>query len=187
MNPFTTFYAADRQKWRRWLSRHYRSASEIWLIYYKKASGKPRIAYNDAVEEALCFGWIDSTVKHLDDERYMQRFSPRKPKSPYSPANRERLKRLIRARKVRKDVLAKVGDLGAEEFRIASDIVDSIKSSKRAWKHFQDFSDSYKRIRIGFIEGPRQRPAEFQKRLKYFIKMTDLNRQFGYGGIEKYY
>jgi hypothetical protein len=103
MKPLSTVYAPSRVKWRQWLSTHYQSANEIWLIYYKKASGKPRIAYNDAVEEALCFGWIDSTVRRLDDERYMQRFSPRNPKSPYSPANRERLRRLVKARKVRKD------------------------------------------------------------------------------------
>ena len=187
MKPFRTFYAPNRIKWRQWLTKHCRSANEIWLVYYKKATGKPRIAYNDAVEEALCFGWIDSTVRRLDDERYMQRFSPRNPKSPYSPANRERLKRLVQARRVRKDVLAKLGNLAEEEFRIAPDVLESLKSNKRAWKHFQDFSDSYKRIRIGFIEGARSRPAEFQKRLTYFIKMTELKRQFGFGGIEKYY
>jgi len=187
MKPLKTFHAANRVTWRQWLGKHWQSENEIWLVYYKKASGKPRIAYNDAVEEALCFGWIDSTVRRLDDARYMQRFSPRNPKSPYSPANKERLKRLVREGKVRKDVLVRLGDLGEEELQIAPDILNSIKSSKGAWKHFQDFSDSYKRIRIGFIEGARQRPAEFQKRLKYFIKMTDLNRQFRYGGIEKYY
>jgi uncharacterized protein YdeI (YjbR/CyaY-like superfamily) len=187
MKPLSTVYAPSRVKWRQWLSTHYQSANEIWLIYYKKASGKPRIAYNDAVEEALCFGWIDSTVRRLDDERYMQRFSPRNPKSPYSPANRERLRRLVKARKVRKDVLARLGDLGVEDLRIAVDILDAIKSNKRAWKHFRGFSESYKRIRIGFIEGARRRPAEFQKRLRYFLKMTELNRQIGFGGIEKYY
>jgi uncharacterized protein YdeI (YjbR/CyaY-like superfamily) len=187
MKPLKTFYARDRGKWRQWLSKHWQSENEIWLVYYKKASGKPRIAYNDAVEEALCFGWIDSIVGRLDDERYMQRFSPRNPKSPYSPANRERLKRLVQAGRVRKGVLARLGDLDKEEFRIAPDILDSLKSNKRAWKNLEGFSDSYKRIRIGFVEGARRRPAEFQKRLKYFIRMTELNRQFGYGGIEKYY
>ena len=68
---------------------------EIWLIYYKKGSGKPRIPYNDAVEEALCYGWIDSIVKGIDDKKYTQRFTPRKPKSNLSAMNRERVHRLL--------------------------------------------------------------------------------------------
>lgn len=83
-----------------------RPEREIWLIYYHKDSGKPRIPYNDAVEEALCFGWIDSTVKNIDAERYAQRFSPRNPKTAYSQTNKERLRRLIAAGKVIPEVLA---------------------------------------------------------------------------------
>jgi uncharacterized protein YdeI (YjbR/CyaY-like superfamily) len=83
-----TLYLVDRTEWRRWLRKNYKTETEIWLVYYKKDSGKPRIAYNDAVEEALCFGWIDSTVRSLDKERFAQRFSPRKPKSGYSQAKR---------------------------------------------------------------------------------------------------
>ena len=100
-----TLYVVEREKWRAWLSRHYLSEKEIWLVYYRKGSGKPRIAYNDAVEEALCFGWIDSTVKKLDDERFAQRFSPRKPGADYSPANRERLRALIEQGQVAPEVL----------------------------------------------------------------------------------
>jgi len=69
----TTFYAPDRRTWRCWLQEHYRDEKEVWLVYFRKQAGKPRIPYNDAVEEALCFGWIDSTVKHLDEERIAQR------------------------------------------------------------------------------------------------------------------
>ena len=187
MKPLRMFYAPNRLKWRQWLSQHYRSATEIWLVYYKKTTGKPRVAYNDAVEEALCFGWIDSTVRRLDEERYAQRFSPRNPKSRFSPANQERLAQLIKARKVRKEVLDRLPDLAGQELRIGTDILDAIKANPLAWGHFQKFSESYKRIRLGFIEGARSRPAEFRKRLNYFVKMTALNRKFGYGGIEKYY
>lgn len=95
-----TFYAPNRKTWRAWLKQHSSTEPEIWLIYYRQHTGQPRIPYNEAVEEALCFGWIDSTVKSLDAERIVQRFSPRKPKSPYSQANKERLRKLIRQRKV---------------------------------------------------------------------------------------
>jgi uncharacterized protein YdeI (YjbR/CyaY-like superfamily) len=70
MNVTRTRYVTDRKKWRAWLRKHYREEKDIWLVYYRKETGRPRIEYNDAVEEALCFGWIDSTVKKLDDERF---------------------------------------------------------------------------------------------------------------------
>jgi uncharacterized protein YdeI (YjbR/CyaY-like superfamily) len=182
-----TLYLFDRKKWRGWLRKNYKTEKEIWLVYYKKGSGKPRIEYNDAVEEALCFGWIDSTVRSLDRERFAQRFSPRKPGSKYSPANKERLGFLLKKKKVIKEVRDTLGDLNEETFVVPEDILAELKSNKEAWKHFQVFSDSYKRIRIGFIDGARRRPAEFKKRLAYFIKMTEQNKQFGFGGIEKHY
>ncbi len=182
-----TLYVSDRKKWRAWLRQHYKTEKEIWLVYYKKASGKPRIEYNDAVEEALCFGWIDSIVRTIDEKRFAQRFSPRKPNSKYSPANKERLRFLLQKKKVIKEVRDTLGDLAGDKFIIPKDILAEIKSNKEAWKYFQKFSDAYKRIRIGFIEGARKRPAEFKKRLAYFIKMTAKNKQFGFGGIEKHY
>ena len=182
-----TLYVTDRKKWRRWLREHYKTTKEIWLVYYKKETGKPRIAYNDAVEEALCFGWIDSIVRTIDEERFAQRFSPRKPKSKYSQANKERLRALIKQKRVMKDVLETLGDILEEKFVIPKDILQAIKANKEAWKNFQKFSDSYKRIRIAFIEGARKRPQEFEKRLKHFIQVTEKNKMFGFGGIEKHY
>ena len=173
--------------WRAWLRKHYKTEKEVWLVYYKKATGKPRIEYNDAVEEALCFGWIDSIVKSLDKDRSAQRFSPRKPKSKYSPANKERLRKLLKQRKVIKEVRETLGDLEIEKFEIPKDILKAIKTNKEAWQHFQKFSNAYKRIRIGFIEGARNRPEEFKKRLRYFIKMAEKNKQYGFGGIEKHF
>jgi uncharacterized protein YdeI (YjbR/CyaY-like superfamily) len=187
MEVAKTLYASNRVDWRKWLKKNYKTEKEIWLVYYKKTSGKPRIEYNDAVEEALCFGWIDSTVKKIDDERFAQRFSPRNPKTGYSQSNKERLGRLIAEGKVMKDVLATLGDLSSGQFEIPKDILKAIKADKEAWKNFQKFSETYKRIRIAFIDGARNRPKEFQKRLNYFIKMTEMNKQFGFGGIEKYY
>ena len=182
-----TLHVTNRKDWRRWLREHYKTEKDIWLVYYKKETGKPRILYNDAVEEALCFGWIDSTLKSLDAKRNAQRFSPRKPKSPYSVANQERLRKLLKQRKVIKEVRETLGDLSAENFEIPADILQAIQANEEAWKHFQTFSKAYKRIRIGFIEGARNRPEEFKKRLRYFIRMTGKNKQYGFGGIEKHY
>ena len=182
-----TLHVTNRKDWRKWLRQHYKTEKEIWLVYYKKGTGKPRIVYNDAVEEALCFGWIDSILKTLDEKRSAQRFSPRKPKSKYSPANKERLRKLLRQRKVIKEVREALGDLSAEKFEVPKDILKAIKGNKEAWNNFQKFSDAYIRIRVGFIDGARKRPEEFKKRLRYFIKMTEKNKQYGFGGIEKHF
>jgi len=90
-----SFYARDRKAWRNWLQKNHSSSDGVWLIYYKKSSGYRRLEYNDAVEEALCFGWIDSTARPIDHERYTQRFTPRKPKSGWSALNKRRIEKMI--------------------------------------------------------------------------------------------
>ena len=97
MDVTETVYAASRAAWRAWLKKHHATKREIWLIYYKKGSGKRRLEYAHAVEEALCFGWIDTTVKTLDPERYAQRFTPRKKGSNWSTPNLIRVQRLAAA------------------------------------------------------------------------------------------
>lgn len=180
-------HVTDREKWRSWLEKNYRIAPEIWLVYYRKHTGKPRIAYNDAVEEALCFGWIDGKVHSIDGERYAQRFSPRRPGSLYSPVNLERLRFLVAEGKVTQEVLDSLPDLSEEAFEIPSDILEAVKANPKAWAHFQKFSQPYVRIRVAFIDGARDRPEEFNKRLAHFVRMTEQNKQYGFGGIEKYF
>jgi uncharacterized protein YdeI (YjbR/CyaY-like superfamily) len=187
MNVGKTLYVTDRQKWREWLAENYDKEKEIWLVFPKKASGKPRILYNDAVEEALCFGWIDSTAKRIDENSFAQRFSPRNPKSPYSESNKQRLRALVKQGLVIPSVKAAIADILEEEFVLPTDILETIKANREAWSNFQKFSVDYKRIRVAFIEGARNRPDEFKKRLSYFIKMTEKNKLFGFGGIEKHY
>lgn len=90
-------YVKDRTQWRKWLEKHHSTAKEVWLLYYKKASNKPRIPYYDVVDEALCFGWIDGTVKSIDEHRYAQRFTPRRKRSSWSAINAARYRTLLRA------------------------------------------------------------------------------------------
>lgn len=182
-----TVYFSDRKKWREWLAEHHDKEKDVWLVYPKKASGKPRILYNDAVEEALCFGWIDSTTKRIDENSYAQRFSPRNPKTPYSESNKQRLRKLIKEGMVIPSVKATVESQLNDEFVAPPDILDAIKVNKQAWMNFQSYSNEYRRIRIAYIEGARNRPIEFKKRLNNFIKMTEKDKQIGYGGIEKHY
>ena len=180
-------HLTDRKIWRVWLKKNYKSKDEIWLVYAKKHTGKPRISYNDAVEEALCFGWIDSIVKTIDEDRFAQRFSVRKSKSSYSQPNRERLRALVAAGEVMPDVLEMLPDLSEDDFKIPPDVLEAIKANKQAWKNFQGFSEPYIRIRIAYIDEGRERPEIFEKRLANFISKTAKNKKFGYGGIEKYY
>lgn len=187
MDISQTLNITNRKDWRNWLRKNYKTETEIWLIYPKKATGKPRIAYNDAVEEALCFGWIDSINKRLDDNHTAQRFSPRKPKAKYSQANIERLRYLIAKKMVIKEIAETLDDVLNAEFIIPDDILQAIKANKKAWKHFQALSNSYVRIRIAYIETARKRPEEFEKRLQNFIKKTEQNKTFGFGGIEKHF
>jgi uncharacterized protein YdeI (YjbR/CyaY-like superfamily) len=177
-----------RAAWRAWLRKNSRSAKEVWLVYNKKHTGQARVSYNDAVEEALAFGWIDSTARKVDADRYAQRFTPRRPGSPYSQANLERLRAMARRGKVAKRVLEQVGGLLADKrLRLSPDVREALRADAATWKNFEAFSAPYKRIRLGYIEGARDRPAEFAKRLRHFVEMTKKNRLFGFGGIEKHY
>ena len=181
-------YLTSRAEWRTWLEKNFRKESEAWLIYPKKSTGKARIPYNDAVEEALCFGWIDSINKAYDEDHTMQRFTPRNPRSGYSQPNKERLKWLKENKMIHQDLIDQVNEVISEEFVFPEDIHGAIKKDKVAWENYQNLSDSYKRIRIAFIDAARKRPAEFEKRLKNFIEKTREGKMIkGYGGIEKYY
>jgi uncharacterized protein YdeI (YjbR/CyaY-like superfamily) len=186
MKVTETLYIKSRSEWRNWLKKNYKTKKEIWLVFYNKASGKTRLSYEDAVEEALCFGWIDSIVKKIEKDNHVQRFTPRNPKSGYSQLNKERLKKLLRQKKVITSVCKTLGDLENEKFVFPNDIIEEIRKNKEAWKNFQKFSEAYKRIRIAFINGSRARPDVFKQRLNYFIKMTEKNKQYGIAGIEKY-
>jgi uncharacterized protein YdeI (YjbR/CyaY-like superfamily) len=180
-------HVTGRREWRNWLRKHYKSEKDVWLVYYRKHTGRPRILYNDAVEEALCFGWIDSIVRGIDEDRLAQRFSLRRPKTPFSQANKERLRELVKRGKVVDEVLAALGDVLEERFEMPPDILDAIKADKSAWRNFRKLSQPYVRIRIAFVDAARRRPEEFGKRLRHFVEMTGKNKQFGFGGIEKYY
>ena len=182
----STFYVADREAWRQWLAANYRTAGEIWLIYPRKHTGVPRIPYNDAVEEALCFGWIDSITRGIDDERYAQRFTPRQPRSTFSQTNKERLRRLIVQGKVIPEVLATVRDVVAEPFHFPADIAAALQADEQTWANFQAYSGPYQRIRVAYVDGARNRPVEFKKRLRHLLRMTEKDRQFGFG-IEDFY
>lgn len=182
-----TLYVTERGAWRTWLEEHFQTAEDIWLVYPLKHSGKPCILYNDAVEEALCFGWIDSIRKKLDEDHSVQRFSPRKASSNWSQPNIERLRWLLENELVHESLVAQYRQLVAVPFVFPEDILDEIRQRPQAWQHYQTFSEAYKRIRIAYIDSARPRPEIFEKRLANFIKKTEAGKQIGFGGIDKYF
>jgi len=180
-------YVTNRKEWRKWLAKNHKNQKEIWLIYYRKETGKPRIPYDDAVLEALCYGWIDSIVKKIDDERFVQRFSPRKSTSILSQMNKERILELIREKEMTKwglDAIAHVFNPKTdkdEKFKIPKDILKALRADKDAWKYFQKMPAPYQRIRIAYIESyKRDRVDVYKKSLARFIKMTAQNKRIGF-------
>jgi uncharacterized protein YdeI (YjbR/CyaY-like superfamily) len=181
-----TLYVTNRDDWRLWLSKNHAEEKEIWLIYYRKSSGKPRIPYNDAVEEALCFGWIDSTAKPVDNEKFAQRFTPRRKSSGLSQMNRERVREMIAKKRMTGaglDAIAHAFDHrndDPEVFKIAPDILKALKKDKGSWENFNKFPKKYQRIRIGYVESRRrQGKAFFEKSLDHLIIMNARNKKFG--------
>ena len=183
-----TFYTAERSVWRKYLEDHFETAREIWFVFPMKESGEKSLSYNDAVEEALCFGWIDSTIKHIDPVRRAQRFTPRRKGSPYSRPNIERLIWLDDRGLIHPKVRESILPLIRAPFVFPSDIIDALRQDETVWENYSRFSEPYRRIRIAYIEAARNRPEEFRKRLDSFVGKTRRNKLItGYGGIEKYY
>ena len=187
MELSNTFYTNERKKWREWLTENFEKEKEIWLVFPKKESGEKGLSYNDSVEEALCFGWIDSTVKKLDSLHRVQRFSPRREGSGYSRANIERLILLERQGMIHPKVRDTILEVIRVPYEFPADILELIRSDRRVWDNYEKFPEAYKRIRIAYIDGARKRPIEFKKRLDNFIRKTKENKLIGYGGIDKYY
>jgi len=164
MNIGKTLYIINKKDWHEWLEANFNTEKEIWLIYPATDSGKPRIQYNEAVEEALSFGWVDSIVKRKDEHSSAQRFSPRNPDSEYSQANKERLKWLVKEGKLHTSIKESVEKVLITEFLSPPDILKAIKENPKAWKNYLNFSPAYQRIRIAYINSARNRTEEFKKR-----------------------
>ena len=188
MNDQKTFSCTDRREWRNWLSQHFETEDEIWLVFPSKSSGESGITYNDAVEEALCFGWIDGRTGKLDETHLLRRFTPRRKGSSYSQPNIERLKHLDDLGLIHPKVRASAEDVLSMPFVFPEDIMNALREDETVWANYEAFSGPYKRIRIAYIDAARKRPDEFEKRLTSFIRKTRENKLIiGYGGIDKYY
>jgi uncharacterized protein YdeI (YjbR/CyaY-like superfamily) len=174
-----TFHPMNRAEWRAWLEENHATKDEIWLVYYKQATGKPRVQYIESVLEAICFGWIDGIAKTIDDERTAQRFTPRRPKGNWTELNKERARRLIDAGLMTDAGLATLPDLSLEAFTVADDILQVLQADAQVWANFQAFPGLYQRVRIDNIEAVRRNEKEFQRRLDKFITHTREGKMYG--------
>ncbi len=169
-----TYFTANRATWRKWLLKNHKKEKEIWLVYFKKTTGKKTLSYEDAVEEALCFGWIDSTIRTIDKEKYAQRFSPRNQKAPLSPLNKDRVLRLTKARKMTKGGLEKIKHLLKKTGPKSEtkNVLQKIKNNKIVWKNFRHFPSDYQNLVIDWVADTQKKPLEIRKRLNHLIQMT---------------
>jgi uncharacterized protein YdeI (YjbR/CyaY-like superfamily) len=160
-------YAKNRDEWRKWLEENHSTVKGIWLIYYKKLSGKPRISYPDAVEEAICFGWIDGKIKRVDDYYYKQWFTPRRKGSSWSKLNISRAQKLIDEGLMRPEgmtayrnavkVPQSFYDIRAEvHLTIPDDLLEALKGNSEAYNNFLNFPPSSRKLYVFWLNAAKR-------------------------------
>ncbi len=182
-----TLEVVHRDDWRAWLEKHHQTATEIWLIYYKQHTGRPRIPYEDAVEEALCFGWIDSIVKTIDEEKFAQRFTPRQDRSKWSALNKRRVQQLLRQGKMTEAGLAKIDRATLDEEPeprpkgarpMPRFIRQALRANPRAWENFNNLAPSYRRQYLAWILDAKKEETR-ARRLREVIALLEQNKKLG--------
>ncbi|MDZ4726862.1 MAG: YdeI/OmpD-associated family protein [Leptospira sp.] len=183
-NGIPTFYAETREAWRKWLKKNHKSEKSVWLIIYKKNSKIPSVYYPEAVDEALCFGWIDSKPNKRDEESYYQFFSKRNPKSNWSKVNKEKVSRLIEKGLMHSSgyemiELAKQSGTwdaldGVENLTIPNELNDLFLKNKTAYKNWENFSRSSKRGILEWIMNAKREETR-KKRIEETVKLASLN------------
>lgn len=180
-------YVTKRNDWRIWLEKNHANRKEVWLVYYKKHTGKPGITYDDGVEEALCFGWIDSIIRRLDDEKFARKFTPRRDRSNWSELNRKRARKMIRQGKMTETGLARFKEIDSKRFKtkpskrklvVPPDVKNALESNKKAWKNFSEFAPSYKRQYIGWITDAKRKETR-EKRIRQTVRWAAQNKKPG--------
>jgi uncharacterized protein YdeI (YjbR/CyaY-like superfamily) len=188
MNMKLTFYAANRGEWRAWLEGHHNLETEVWLIYYRANSGVTSIPYEDSVEEALCFGWVDSIIQRIDEQCYGRKFTPRQPNSPWSPSNRRRVAKLMQQGWMTPAGLAKIpfpipvvddNPVAQRETPFFShDLLVELQAHPQAWIFFQSLPPSQQRRHTGWIMHAKKDETR-RKRLAESIVLFEQGKMLG--------
>ena len=187
-----TFYAKNRKEWRAWLEKNHDKKKEIWLIYYKKHTGKPNVSYDESVEEALCFGWIDGILKRIDDEIYVRRFTPRRMKSIWSAPNIKRARKMIDEKMMTEQGLAKIPEevmkaietgniissrtVIPDEIPMIPELEREIRSNKKASKTWDSFTP-YQRKQYLYWIIDAKRDETKARRIDKLVKMLEAGEK----------
>jgi uncharacterized protein YdeI (YjbR/CyaY-like superfamily) len=186
----TTLYVPTRKQWRQWLSKNHKSVKEIWLVYYRKEIGKPSLPYEDSVEEALCFGWIDSIIKKLDNDSYARKFTPRTNMKNWSDTNKRRMARVLKAGLVTKAGLATIDGIDLtvnaspaprkkpSPLEIPDYIVKAFKQDPKVWDNFVAMTKSNQRYFVMWISTAKKDETR-ARRIAESIKLLKQNKKLG--------
>jgi uncharacterized protein YdeI (YjbR/CyaY-like superfamily) len=182
-----TFVAHTAAQWRKWLLEHHDVESEVWLVFYKIHTGRTSIAYLDALDEALCFGWVDSLIRRLDDSCYARKFTPRKPDSRWSTTNRTRYAALKASGRLKPGGIDRAPTDRSEPPRpppfkmpatVPRYIQVAIRKQPAAWRCFEGLAPSHKRRYIGWIESAKREETK-ARRLQEAVRLLTAGKPGG--------
>ncbi len=182
-------YFKNRNDWRKWLTKNYDKQQSVWLIHYKKHSNKPGVNHFEAVEEAICFGWIDGKLKSLDSEKFILRYSPRKSYSIWSKINKDKALELIRQGKMTVTGYKKIEEAkqngtwdnaytNIKKERLPSDLKSALLKNKTAWRNFNNFANSYRNMYIGWVKNAKTDITR-QNRISEVVNRSIANKKPG--------
>ena len=175
----------NRREWRNWLSENNDKKNELWLVHRKKRTGIASVRLEDAVMEAICFGWIDGKLRSIDEDRYIVRYSPRRPNSVWSKINKDRAETLIRSGKMAAAGLAKIDEArqngmwdaaytNRHRDKIPPDLQKALEGDKDARTNFGNFANSYRNMYIGWVNDAKTDTTR-KKRITEVVKRSRLN------------
>lgn len=176
-----------REEWRAWLKENHATSNEVWLVSFKKKTGLPTVSYEDAVQEALCYGWIDSLVKRIDDSRYAQKYTPRKPRSKWSQTNLDRIAKLRREGRMTGAGLAtlpsalKPTSTDRDDTSLADAsrwFMRALHSHKKAMENFNRLAPSYRKLYIRWVADAKREETRL-RRVNEAIKLLQQNKKLG--------
>lgn len=181
-------YFATAAEWEAWLAKNYSEEREIWLIFYKTATGQASIPYEDAVEVALSYGWIDSLIQKMDEERYARKFTPRTNTEKWSVSNQRRVAKLVREGRMKEPGLAKMDgeidyreDLKEEKphpLQIPPEVERGLQANAAAWENFNRLPPSHQRRYIGWITDAK-RAETIQRRIEEALRLLEKGERLG--------
>lgn len=182
-------YFKTSDDWREWLKSNHDKEQEVWLIFFKKETGEPSIEYESAVEDALCFGWIDSIIKKIDEKKYARKFTPRKDSSKWSELNKKRIAKLIKNNRMTEIGLAKIEtakkngqwdkpDRPNIQFDVPKEFQSALNQNKKAKENFNQLAPTYQKQYIGWIIVAKRQETK-ERRIRESIDLLEKGQKLG--------